>query len=67
MDPQACLLGARAALDEGDLEAFREAMRSYQHWRRTGGFEPTVEGRPGDEFAGLLWGRFRPLEGHTDG
>jgi hypothetical protein len=67
MDPEACLLAAEAALEDLDVDAFLEAMRAYAGWRRCGGFEPTVNGRPGDAFYGLLSTRFGSVAGNREG
>jgi hypothetical protein len=59
MDPRAVLELAqeqfRGWSGGGSFDEFRATMRSYAAWRRRGGFEPVVSGKPGDAFwAGLV-------------
>lgn len=40
MDPQACLDMAFKTYKDGDLDAAREALADYFHWRNGSGFQP---------------------------
>ena len=70
MDPEACLLAARIALDDMKFDAFLDCLADYAGWRKRGGFEPTIRAlnveTRGDVFYGLLATRYGALVGSPE-
>jgi hypothetical protein len=57
MDPKACLLHALSlSQDTNTVQEALDALEDYRGWRRAGGFEPMIDGVPGDSFAADLRG-----------
>jgi hypothetical protein len=59
MDPKACLMLAWEHFAEGGKAEARRSLAEYRAWRRAGGFEPEMDGLPGDRYAEVLAYRIR--------
>lgn len=44
MDPKQALLDALTAAQNGEYEQAKEFIEAYWGWRRSGGFEPQIDG-----------------------
>jgi hypothetical protein len=49
VDPEETLRAALRHLEDGDLDDCRRHLEYYRTWRSGGGFEPHVDGVPGDK------------------
>lgn len=59
MDPKACLIAARDAVNDHDYETAHDHLCDYRDWRSAGGFDPGFAQRgdlesPGDAIASML-------------